>query len=84
MAKITEKEIATQALAREDRLAATAKTTGAEEAYLKVAKTAPNRRRIAAAQALDGLAPLLTPAEGVAWIEQSRAWLNQELDEPLF
>jgi hypothetical protein len=84
MAKITEKEIANQAVARGDRLAVTGKAAGVEKATLKVAKTSPNRRRMTAAQALDGLVPLLTPSEGLAWLEQSRAGLDQELDEPLF
>jgi antitoxin (DNA-binding transcriptional repressor) of toxin-antitoxin stability system len=48
----------------------------------EIAHIVPAKRTMKAAQALDGLAGKLTPAEGNAWLKESRGDFNEAVTDP--
>ena len=48
----------------------------------EIAHIVPAKRTMKAAQALDGLAGKLTPAEGSAWLKESRGDFDEAVTDP--
>ena len=65
-----------------DDVASRGESISIERNNVTVAKIVPPEPIMTAAQALAGLRPILAPAQGAAWLKDSRGDFSQGIDDP--
>jgi antitoxin (DNA-binding transcriptional repressor) of toxin-antitoxin stability system len=65
-----------------DMVAGQGETITVERNQMQIAQIMPPVRRMTATQALAGLTPTLTPAQGAAWLSDSKAEFDHSVRDP--
>ena len=65
-----------------DQVASRGETVAIERNHIVVAKIVPPEQTMTAAQALDGLQPMLTPTQAAEWLRDSKEEFDQTIRDP--
>lgn len=65
-----------------DKVASRGETVAIERNHIVIAKIVPPEQTMTAAQALDGLLPMLTPTQGAEWLKDSKEDFDQAMRDP--
>lgn len=82
MTTITATELARNTREILDRIASRGETFVVERNHAAIARILPSEPVMTAAEALEGLAPTVTPAQATRWLKDSRSRFDDTLRDP--